>query len=309
MGYGRWSSDAWDRYAARNINGKRTVDDIYTQRGMDASLDPKGVRVRESLDSRDNPESTPVIVGLDVTGSMGFVLDSMAREGLKKLATEIYDKRPISDPHLMFMGIGDVKFDRAPLQVTQFEADIRIAEQLTKIYLERGGGGNNCESYTLPWWFAAMHTKCDAYRKRNKKGYLFTMGDECPPKELSASDIEKALGYTPQFDRISTKKLYELVARQYEVFHIVVEEGSYCSYGHDRVLKEWREVLGQHVLVLSDHTKMAELIVSTLQVMNGEEREEVVKGYDECTALVIQDAMRELSGPEKRERGFLKFFR
>ena len=38
---------------------------------------------------------------------------------------------PVADPHMMIMGVGDAWCDRAPLQVTQFEPDIRIAEQLT----------------------------------------------------------------------------------------------------------------------------------------------------------------------------------
>ena len=161
MGTGRWSERDWSNYSQRNIKGRERVEDIYRARRINPNLDPHGIKVRESCDSYDNPNSTPIIIGLDVTGSMGFILDNMAREGLRDLATDIYNKKPISDPHLMFMGIGDVKYDRAPLHVTQFEADIRIAEQLTQIYLEKGGGGNSCESYTLPWWFAAMHTKTD----------------------------------------------------------------------------------------------------------------------------------------------------
>ncbi len=307
MGYGRWSDEDWKSYAATNIKGKSSVYDIYKAKVMDDTLNPRGIKFRESCDSIANPNSTPVIVALDVTGSMSFILDEMAREGLKELATEIYERRPITDPHMMFMGVGDVKYDEAPLQVTQFEADISIAQQLTKIYLEQGGGGNNCESYTLPWWFAAMHTKCDNYVKRGKKGYLFTIGDECPPKDLSAVEIERVLGYKPEFSTTPTEKLYNLVSRQYEVFHVITEEGYYCSANHQKVVDAWRKVLGQRALLLSDHKKLPELIVSTLQVMAGEDKEEVLDSWDGSTKLVISKAIKDLQKSEKKRFGFIKF--
>ena len=34
------------------------------------------------------------------------------------------------------------------------------------------------ESYELALYFAAYKTSCDAWEKRQKKGYLFTLGDE-----------------------------------------------------------------------------------------------------------------------------------
>ena len=66
-----------------------------------------------------------------------MIADIIARKGLNTLLEEIYSRKPISDPHVMIMGIGDVEMhDKAPLQVTQFEADIRLAEQLENIFLE-----------------------------------------------------------------------------------------------------------------------------------------------------------------------------
>ena len=78
----------------------------------------------------------------------------------------------------MAMAIGDAECDRAPLQVTQFEADIRLADQLRELWIEGGGGGNRGESYHLPWAFAAMRTSTDCFERRGRKGYLFTIGDE-----------------------------------------------------------------------------------------------------------------------------------
>lgn len=309
MGSGRWDDKAWERYATTHVSNKKTVDAIYTSKTMDSDLDPKNIKMRESCDSVDNPNSTPLIVALDVTGSMGSVLDVMARDGLKTLATEVYKRKPISDPHMMFMGVGDAEMgDKAPLQATQFEADIRIAEQLTKIYLERGGGGNNYESYTLPWYFASLYTRIDSFEKRGKKGFLFTIGDEFPTPYLYAEDIERVTGVRPQFDKISADELLTMVSRQYEVYHIIVEEGHCFRVHGDKVTAKWKDLLGQRVINLSDHTKLSEVIVSALQVANGTDTDSVVSSWDDSsTALVVKKAISTLSNGDKISGGLIRF--
>lgn len=305
MGSGRWSSDAWKNYSSTHVNNKKDSE-IFSSRSLNKDLDPKGV-TRESCDSASNPNSTPIIIGLDVTGSMGEIAVNIARKGLAKLATEIYDRKPVPDPHILFAGIGDVKFDRVPFQATQFEADIRIVEQLTKIFVEGGGGGNSTESYTLPWWFAGMHTKCDNFIKRGKKGYLFTMGDEQCPRTVLANEIEKVFGDKVQVSEYTAEELLDIVSKQYEVFHIVIEEGYHMRYHSDEVMKSWREVLGQRVLTISDYTKLPELIVSTLQVMNGESVDDVANSWDGSTGLVIKNSIKDLSCDHKGENGLVTF--
>lgn len=293
MGSGRWDADDWKAYKTTTRMDSKKVDDIYNK-ALDILLDPKDVRARESRDSEDNPNSNAIIIALDVTGSMSSVLDDMARNGLKTLVTEIYDRKPVSDPHIMCMGVGDVEAgDRAPLQVTQFEADIRIAEQLAKIYLEMGGGGNCHESYHLPWYFAAMHTSIDCFEKRGKKGYLFTVGDEQPPRELLAKHIEKVLGYLPQAD-LTTNDILTMVSRSYHVFHLMVAQGSHFKYHRDTTVKEWTEILGQRALVLDDYTKLAEVVVSAIQVNEGIDVDTVVKSWDGSTSLTVRTAVKDI---------------
>ena len=309
MGYSRWSASDWDGYAATTSATKPTVDHIYTSKALVLDLDPKGIKMRESRDSDINPLSTAVIVALDVTGSMSPVLDSIARKGLGVLCGEIYDRKPVTDPHIMCMGLGDVAaFDKAPLQVTQFEADIRIAEQLEKLYLEGGGGGNDNESYTLPWFFAAHHTSTDCFEKRGKKGFLFTVGDEMPPAVLRADEVERVLGYRPQAD-LTTQELYEMVSRTYHVFHVMIEEGDFFQRASKRVTEAWRNLLGQNALLLSDHTKLGETIVSAIQVTAGADVDTVADSWDGTTALVIRKAISGLgvNTPSATPGGVVRF--
>ena len=293
MGSGRWNASDWESYTKTHIDNKPTSK-VYDKTGMDKDLNPKDV-IRESRDSDDNPNSTALIVALDVTGSMDAVLDSMARKGLPTMATEIYDRKPISDPHIMFMGVGDYDAgDKAPLQVTQFEADIRIADQLRKVWLERGGGGNKYEGYNLPWYFAAMKTSIDCFEKRGKKGYLFTIGDEETPRPLSKNAIQNIFGDTVQAD-ISIEDCLEIAMRKYEVFHIIVEEGSHYRWNGRIVKEKWQKLLQQRALFLSDHTKIAELIVSTIQMVEGMDKEEVIASWNGDTSVVIRNAIGDKS--------------
>ncbi len=301
MGGGRFDADA-DRAAYSNFVhstvGKKT-EDIYTARGIHANLNPLGVKVRESRDSVDNPNSTPLIVALDVTGSMGILADAIAREGLGVLFTSILDRKPITDPHIMFMAVGDANFDQAPLQVSQFEADKRIIEQLTQIYLEHGGGGNDSESYHFPWYFAAQHTVTDSFEKRGKRGYLFTVGDEETPEPLTREQILRFVGDTIETNSLSAEELLQMAQRTYDVYHIIIEEGSHARMHMNAVVNSWTGLLGQKVIRLKDHKKLAETIVSAIEVAEGRDAEESAKGWGSATATIVADAVRSL--PRGRE--------
>lgn len=291
MGGGTFDPGAYRAFTAKTV-GKKT-EDIYTSRAMSDLLNPFGVKVRESRDSSDNPLSTPVIVSLDVTGSMGMLADIIAREGLGTLFTGILDRKPISNPHVMFMAVGDAHFDRAPLQVSQFEADKRIIEQLAQIYLEGGGGGNNSESYHLPWYFAACHTFHDSIEKRGKRGYLFTVGDEEVPGALTKAQIKKFVGDDVEQD-FSAEDLLALVSRKYDVYHVIVEEGHHARHRPREVFNSWTELLGQHVIRLKDHKALAETIVSTIEIAEGGGASASASAWGVRSGTVL-DAVKHLS--------------
>jgi hypothetical protein len=290
MGGGTFDPGAYRTFTASTVG--KTTDKIYTSRGMNKTLDPLGVKIRESRDSVDNPNSTPVIVGLDVTGSMGMLADVIAREGLGTLFTGILDRKPISDPHVMFMAIGDANCDSAPLQVSQFEADKRIIEQLTQIYLEHGGGGNSFESYNLPWYFSAFHTAHDSMEKRGKRGYLFTVGDEEAPHALTKDQIKRFIGDDTEAE-LSPLDTLQLAQRLYDVYHVIIEEGSHARAHMSNVVNSWDKLLGQRVIRLADHKKLAETIVSAIEVAEGRDAGDSAAGWG-SGSRVVHEAVKNL---------------
>ncbi|MEZ5426869.1 MAG: hypothetical protein R2747_11420 [Pyrinomonadaceae bacterium] len=289
MGYARWSDSDWKHYSAKTA-AKRT-DEIFTARHLKDEFDPKKILMRESRDSDLNPNSNAIIIACDVTGSMGMLADVLVRSGIGTTFEEILRRRPVSDPHLMVMGVGDITCDRAPLQATQFEADISIAKQLEEIYIEHGGGGNCWESYNLPWYFAAERTAIDCFEKRNKKGYLFTVGDEEVPEDLTRDQIERAMGAAPQQKKIANRDLLTMVGRKYEVFHIIVEEGSHARAYGDRVRRSWTDLLGERAIPLADHTRLSEVIVSTIEVAEGRDKDAVAASWGGDTSMVVARAV------------------
>lgn len=297
MGGGGWNDDSWKEYVAeatKDRSGReKPREEIFTRRGVKAEFDPKNIKFRESIDSPDNPKSTPVIVALDDTGSMGQIPEALIKDGLGKMATEILLRRPITDPHIMFMAVGDAEYDRAPLQVTQFEADIRIAEQLKDLWLEGGGGANLNESYHLPWYFAARHTIIDSFLKRQKKGFLFSVGDEGVPEVLEAKHIKNVFNDVAQ--DIPSADLLRMVEERYEVFHLIVQQGHNYRHSPTYVEGRWRSLLGERAILVSDYTRIPEVIVSTLEVMAGKSNAEVAASWSGSTAMVVNSAIKGLT--------------
>ncbi|WP_425806632.1 hypothetical protein ACHOLT_06465 [Desulfitobacterium sp. Sab5] len=297
MGYGGWKPEDWARYSSKKVVGQSTST-IYSSRKIASEFDPKNVTFRESLDSSEHPNSTPISIGLDVTGSMSRLLQVVA-EKLGVLVQEILDRNPVTDPQIMFNAIGDAPAgDVAPLQVTQFESDIRIAKQLTELYFEQGGGGNGFESYPLAWYFAARHTKIDCFDKYGRKGFLFTIGDDGYPEKLTQREIQRVFGNVVEAD-IPVKEILAEVNRKYEVFHLCMAQG---GSHRDSDLEKWRELLGERAIRVSDYELIPEIIVSILEAMSGKSIDSVVNSWDGTTAVVVKEAINGLAGITKSNK-------
>lgn len=288
MGYSTWSTREWTSYAATTAT-KRT-EEIFSKSSIDTDLNPYKVLVRESRDSDFNPNSTPIIVACDVTGSMGVIADHLVRKGIGTFFEELLNRKPVSDPHMMIMGIGDAAYDSAPLQVSQFEADLTIAKWLEKLYIEHGGGGNRFESYDLAYYFAANHTSIDSWEKRFKKGYIFTIGDEQAPPKTFAKQVEKFIGDEMSQDMTFADTLAQ-AQKMYHCYHIMIAQGNHARSFPDDVKASWRDVMGQNAIWLEDYGNLSEVIVSTIQLNEGVDKTEVLKSWDGTTSMVVTRAL------------------
>lgn len=196
----------------------KSVQEAYKQTRLHPSLNPRGV-IRECVNNEEHPNTIPVILALDVTGSMGNACKEVA-EALGIIMVDLYKK--FKDIEICIMGIGDLAYDDAPIQISQFESDIRIAEALDKVWMEHGGGGNTYESYTAAWYMALRHTKLDCH-KQGRKGIIITMGDEALNPYLPQEELEAVTGDHLQ-DDVETPDLYEEASKKFDIFHIAVDD-------------------------------------------------------------------------------------
>lgn len=260
MGSGTWSSAAFDTYSCRTRglsasaldSADFSAQEFYKARYLKDSLNPHGI-TRECCDSDEHPNSLPVILALDVTGSMGNSAVKVAKR-LNKIMTDLYVNPQIKDIEFCVMGIGDLQYDEAPIQMSQFESDIRIAEQLDDMYFEGGGGGNGYESYTAAWYMGARHSKLDCWN-RGKKGIIITLGDELPNPYLPKRGLAATTGDSLEKD-IETSELRGEVTEKFNVYHLSVDDASssYRIHNRDgRLDTAWKELLGE------DHYKVVNL--------------------------------------------------
>lgn len=255
MGGGSWTAQSFASYSTargydystttHSIVGDYSAQDMFKSRRIDAMLDPKNVR-RECCDSDEHPNSKPVILALDVTGSMGDGAVKVAKS-LNNIMENLYES--IEDVEFMVMGIGDLYCDDAPIQASQFESDIRIAEQLDKIYFEGGGGGNGYESYTAAWYFGLYNCELDCW-KRGKKGTIITIGDEPLNPYLQKSELKRVLGNIGHDTPTETEDLYKAVIEKYNVYHIALDDRSTSYRWYEETIENtWKPLLGDHLYV------------------------------------------------------------
>lgn len=248
MGSGNFTTRAFCDYSTTmnkcvDSRGFVTSGQTYTAHHLNEALNPKNV-IRECANSAEHPNTLPIILALDVTGSMGAACQRTA-EALCPIMTEVFKLNKGYDIEFMTMGIGDFAYDEAPLQVSQFESDVRIAESLDKIYMEHGGGGNSFESYTAAWLFGLHNTKLDCYDKQHRKGIIITMGDEPLNPYLPYQEVNEKLGSNYQAD-IETPQLFKEASEKFEIFHISIDDRSSSYSRHaEGIHQSFDKLLGQ----------------------------------------------------------------
>lgn len=289
MGSGTWSSATYSAVSGAKIRAGATFDYSARATGVHEKLDPKrlnaaGQNIRESRDSDEHPASTPIIVGFDETGSMGSI-PRLVLTKLKTLFSLLVDKGYATDPQIAVAAYGDAaNGERAPLQISQFESDNRIDDNLDLIYIEGLGGGNNGETSNLLLYYAAAHVSTDAFDRRGRKGHLIIIGDE-RQVPLTSEMIRTYVGdEQPLLEDISFEGIARAVTEKWDVWILLINNAA-ARMQHSEAF--YTDLFGpDHVLVVEDPDTIAETIAALIGYAEGRD------------AATIADDLTEAAGKE-----------
>lgn len=224
MGGGHYDGDVGERTRSTtrerfsfqgHLDARNAADP--TKREVHPKLNPKGI-IRECCDSQEHPNTTPIVVMMDVTLSRGKDAIIMYNK-VPMYIGQIIMKDYVPNPAVSFAAVGDMTAgDQASLQVGQFESDNRLDESLSWIWLEGGGGGTGQESYQNGAYFYARKTKLDCL-KRGKKGFMFILGDEGFYPVVSREQIKRLIGDDLPED-IPSAQIFAELQKKFHVFFI-----------------------------------------------------------------------------------------
>ena len=262
MGYVR--SNAYDWETRTSTYAARSTGDIFKNQEAKPEYLPKNITIREARRSDVNPNPTPIMLIADVTGSMGYLAKEVVTK-LPDIIRRINEAMIVSDPQIAIGAVGDIETDSYPLQITQFESGIALCDQAENLYIEGGGGGNHFESYDAPWLFAATKVVADL---DERKGYIFTIGDEPPPPDnVNSNRYIDCFGNDALVMKPSQS--FAEASKQFNVFHLIIENGGYCKVRPEKVIPAWRELIGNNAILVNDVAALSDIIIAIISINEG----------------------------------------
>jgi hypothetical protein len=262
MGGGSWNTGRYTSAKTTRINSG--IDDFAyskTATTTHTNLDPARIAAKpftklESRDSDEHPESNPVLVCFDVTGS-NRDRAVVAQKRLPNLMDLL--NKYLTDPQVAVAANDDFKVEGvAAVQISDFESDNRVDDHIRSIRLIGNGGGNNGESYDLILYAAARKCVLDSVEKRGKKGYMFMYADEPIFPEVLATEVREVFGDVLE-KNIPIAEIIEEARRNFNIFLL------WPVGGEERAREQYVKLFGEESVITLEHPNViCELIASTI---------------------------------------------
>lgn len=294
---------------ARAATASKTGD--YSARAIADILDPRKLKngMRESCYVPGATTLLPIIIAMDATGSMGAV-PGQVRDQLPKLLDTIIEQEISDHPNIMFMAFDDeTTSPQAAFQMGQFEIDSKVLlTSLNEFVFPGRGGVNNGESYHLPIYAAAHHTKLECFEQHGEKGVFVLIGDEPPMlnarddwhKHGTSKDLLKELFHV---DAQADMPLVESLRKLNETYHVLIVRPGETSHGRKpHITKQWQDLVKdaggnpQHVIEVAKTESITSAIALFIgQAVAGLEHDDLVDVLNAKGAAGVADAARATS--------------
>ena len=201
---------------------------------------------------------SPLVIVVDGTGSMGEFPEVIFKKlPLLDLGIEDY----LEDCEISFAMIGDAAGDKYALQVQNFTKGKGLVESLNKLVIEKGGGGNECESYDLAAAYYARNCEMPKATKPvliyvSDEGIYSTLNKDWA-KDHAKVDIEKAIKTRELFDELKSKFSVYCIRKHYGGG----VDGEQMTGSNLAIHKQWQEYVGaDRIAILNDPNRIVDVI-------------------------------------------------
>jgi hypothetical protein len=213
---------------------------------------------------------SPVVINLDVTGS-NIEFANIVYDKAPMLFGQIEQQGYLKDFDICFSATGDANSDRYPIQVCDFGAGIKLDDELKKLSLEGGGGGQEMETYELSAYYFAH--KCEM--KKAKIPFMFFIVDEAPYGKVNKGFIETHIGDTVGED-IDSKQVFRDLFKTFKG-NVYVFQNNYSGRGYGsttrKIENEWKQILGKtnesHLIHITEEKSIIDLILGVIAMVSG----------------------------------------
>lgn len=250
------------RGASNNFVSARRSYASVADRSYSEAVD-KGVDVSDLCPEEISTDcEAPLVIAIDVTASMGewpitifSKLPYLEHEGQEYLG---------DDMEISFAAIGDSQYDRYPLQVREFVKGAKLKKELEGLVHEKGGGGNQQESYDLAALYYSRNCKTDG---AIRKPIFIFIGDE-GVYDPDFSPKAEALCHTKIDGRSTPKSAFNALKETFNVYVIRKSYGGGDS--ESSIQKQWETLLGKdHVIALQAPERVVDVIFGILAKETG----------------------------------------
>lgn len=244
-----YSSSSYSNWGASSYSTSKLSSSI-----LDETIKPNGKVIKST-------SKNPVIIVLDVTGS-NINFARLVYDKLPMFYGEIEQKGYLKDFDICVCAVGDASCDDYPIQIGTPAKGLEIDSWMEKLVLERGGGGQEKESYELMAHYLLNNTEFE----KDAKPIVFFIADEKPYDKVKKNEaneiglpIEEEYDPWPELNKKFNNNVFVMLNK-------------YCGNNFkDAITNKWKEILPpEHTVRIPEEKAIVDLMLGVIAIQKEE---------------------------------------